>query len=194
MPATSGGGDLRIHPRLAERLHREWRDHPSLRNAISLDRLAELPDHLAELLIRDDTVRSIHIGTGGVPELDDMGALRGVPVRNDRPDLWDNRAGAFRDGRLLVGDIPAATVDLMAHELGHAICVADHMASYHREFARLYRAALPTAPHAWHDREEFFAEAWASVFVQDDDRIVELAGTEDLAEHLWVWFAVRYAL
>lgn len=194
MPRPSGGGEPRIHPRLAERLHREWHGRPSLRNTIALDRLTELPNHLAELLVRDDTVRSIHIGTGGVPDLDDMSALRGVPVRNNLSDLWDNRAGAFRDGRLLVGDLPAATVDLMAHELGHAISVADHMASYHREFAHLFRTALPTAPRAWHDREEFFAEAWASVFVQDDERIVELAGAEDLAEHLWVWFAVKYTL
>ena len=88
----SRGGRCRYHRKAAncafthaspractESLHREWHGRPSLQNAIALDRLAELPDHLTELLVRDDTVRSIHIGTGGVPDLDDMGALRGNP-------------------------------------------------------------------------------------------------------------------
>ena len=44
----------------------------------AIDRLAELPLSVSERLA--DGVDAIYVGPGGVPDLDDMGRLHGVPL------------------------------------------------------------------------------------------------------------------
>ena len=189
----------RVDPRLRQILHDQTPDQPSAANRAAVARLVELPTHLIDLLLAHGTVRTIYIGAGPVPDLDEMGRLRGQPVREERPDvLWDDTVAAFRSGMLLLGDLPdrpSVTCDVPAHEIGHAICVADDLACYRDDFPALYRACQPVLCSPWDDRDEFYAEVWASVFVGNGDWLTSIVGGRmDLAEQLWVWFAMRYQL
>ena len=86
---------------------------------LAVDRLAELPFRIKEKLA--DGLDAIFIGPGGVPELDDMTSLRGVPLPSGRA-TWDACAGAYRGtqdrGRLAAVADPGRDVP---HEVGHAL-------------------------------------------------------------------------
>jgi hypothetical protein len=101
-------------------LHRQWHEDATLPAAVimAVDRLAELPRHLQQKLA--DGLSGIFVGPGGVPELDDMGALRGIALPSGRA-TWDACAGAYGERKLVVGSRLSPTPDVMCHEVGHAL-------------------------------------------------------------------------
>jgi len=48
----------------------------------------------------------IYVGAGGVPDLDDMAALHGVPLPSGKA-TWDACAGAYGDRKIVVGTRPS---------------------------------------------------------------------------------------
>ena len=58
---------------------------------LAIDRLAELPQQIKDKLVAG--LDGIFVGPGGVPQLDDMTALSGVPLPSGRA-TWDACAGA----------------------------------------------------------------------------------------------------
>ena len=103
-------------------------------------RLAELPLMIKEILAAG--VDAIHVGEGGVPELDDMARLRGVPLPSGRA-TWDACAGAYGEKKIIVGSRPSSAPDVMCHEVGHALDDIDReqgrWQSDSAEFRQLYQ-------------------------------------------------------
>lgn len=87
-------------------LWRQWdpASPPSREVVAAVDRLAELPERIKERLA--DGLDAIFIGPGGVPELDDMTSLRGVPLPGGRA-TWDACAGAYGERKIVVGSRPS---------------------------------------------------------------------------------------
>src|SRR5215470_18057061 len=101
-------------------LHRDWAEGtlPSPDVARAIDRLAELPLSVSERLA--DGVDAIYVGPGGVPDLDEMSRLHGVPLPSGRA-TWDACAGAYGEGKVIIGTRPSAAPDVVCHEIGHAL-------------------------------------------------------------------------
>ena len=91
---------------------------PSAPVVRAVNRLAELPLIIKQILAAG--VDAIHVGEGGVPELDDMSRLRGVPLPSGRA-TWDACAGAYGEKKIIVGSRPSSAPDVMCHEVGHAL-------------------------------------------------------------------------
>jgi hypothetical protein len=53
-----------------------------------------------------DGLDAIFIGPGGVPELDDMTSLHGVPLPSGQA-TWDACAGAYGERKIVVGSRPS---------------------------------------------------------------------------------------
>src|SRR5262249_60775533 len=83
----------------------------------SIDRLAEFPRQLQEKLAAG--LDGIYVGAGGVPDLDHMTALHGVPLPSGKA-TWDACAGAYGERKIVVGTRPSPTPDVMGHAVGHA--------------------------------------------------------------------------
>src|SRR5271166_3877929 len=83
-------------------LWRQWdpASPPPREVVAAVDRLAELPERIKERLA--DGLDAIFIGPGGVPELDDMTSLRGVPLPSGQAS-WDACAGAYGERKIVVG-------------------------------------------------------------------------------------------
>lgn len=67
-------------------LHRQWDARmgpPSAETIRAVESLARLPDRLKEKLAAG--LEGIYVGPGGVPDLDDMGYLRGAPCPREGP-------------------------------------------------------------------------------------------------------------
>src|SRR4051794_13950632 len=93
-PDTPDLRDGRRHCGPLERvLYRQWdamEGPPSADSVRAVDSLARLPEQLkTKLAIGLD---GIYVGRGGVPDLDDMGYLRGAPLPSGRA-TWDICAG-----------------------------------------------------------------------------------------------------
>ncbi len=110
----------------------------------AVDRLAELPEQIKEKLAAG--LDAIFVGPGGVPELDEMTALRGVLLPSGQAS-WDACAGAYGDRKVVVGSRPSPTPDVMCHEVGHALDDLDSPAgkwqSDSAEFRILYDQCDP---------------------------------------------------
>ncbi|MFC7103720.1 hypothetical protein ACFQQB_26835 [Nonomuraea rubra] len=152
--APSLGDGLRHCGRLESILHRQWdaRQGPPPADVIrAVESLARLPERLKELLASG--LEGIYVGPGGVPDLDDMGYLRGAPLPSSRA-TWDICAGAYGDRKIVVGDRPSPTPDVMMHEVGHAIDDIDaaygDWVSDSPEFVRLYDSAAPLLASTFH--------------------------------------------
>ena len=123
-------------------LRREWPPSkiPSAPVVRAVNRLAELPLMIKEILAAG--VDAIHVGEGGVPELDDMSRLRGVPLPSGRA-TWDACAGAYGERKIIVGSQPSSAPDVMCHEVGHALDDIDReqgrWQSDSDEFRQLYQ-------------------------------------------------------
>ena len=123
-------------------LRREWPPSkvPSSPVVRAVNRLAELPLMIKEILAAG--VDAIHVGEGGVPELDDMARLRGVPLPSGRA-TWDACAGAYGERKIIVGSRPSSAPDVMCHEVGHALDDIDReqgrWQSDSAEFRQLYQ-------------------------------------------------------
>jgi hypothetical protein len=185
-------------------LHRQWNDGAALpaQVVMAVSRLAELPRHLQQKLA--DGLTGIYVGPGGVPDLDDMGALKGVPLPSGRA-TWDACAGAYGERKLVVGSRLSPTPDVMCHEVGHALDDLDAPAgkwqSDSPEFKALYDQCKPHLVSDFHrqrgglGRKEFFADAFAAIASGQRPALVDMLGG-NTRNALWVmlYFNRRYGI
>jgi len=189
---------------LEEVLIREWEAEaePDPECVTAVNRLAGLPLLIKEKLAAG--LDAIHIGAGGVPDLDDMGALTGVPLPSGRA-TWDACAGAYGDRKIIVGSRPSPTPDVMCHEVGHALDDLDGpeggWQSDSAAFRRLHGRCLPHLTSEFHrngaalGRREFFADAFAAIASGQRPALVEmLSGDTRTALDVMLYFNVRYGM
>jgi len=168
----------------------------------AVDRLAELPEAIKERLA--DGLDAIFIGPGGVPELDDMTALQGVPLPAGRA-TWDACAGAYGERKIVVGSQPSPTPDVMCHEVGHALDDLDSppgkWQSDSAEFRMLYDQCQPHLASDFHrqpgglGRKEFFADAFAAIASRQRPALVDmLSGDTRTALRIMLYFNRRYGI
>jgi hypothetical protein len=185
-------------------LHREWAvgDEPPPQIVQAVDRLAELPQLIKERLVTG--LDAIYVGPGGVPDLDDMRALSGVPLPSGRA-TWDVCAGAYGERKVVVGSRPSPTPDVMCHEIGHALDdidgPVDNWLSDCDEFIDLYDQCLPSMVSDFHrqsgqlGRREFFADAFAAIASSQRPALVEMVGGNTRAAlSVMLYFNVRYGI
>jgi hypothetical protein len=168
----------------------------------SIDRLAELPASVSQRLA--DGLDAIYVGPGGVPELDEMGRLRGVPLPSGRA-TWDACAGAYGERKIIIGTRPSATPDVVCHEVGHALDDLDGSGGMWQsdsdEFRALYGRCLPRLVSEFHRQEgslgrrEFFADAFAAIASSQRPALVDMLGGDTrIALDVMLYFNVRYGI
>ena len=84
--------------------------------------IAAYPDRVLRKLA-DEGV-SIHVGKGGLPDLDQFGNMKGRRPRGwPKGKTWDDVAGGYQHAqkRLVLGDRVHGAQSLAGHELGHAV-------------------------------------------------------------------------
>jgi hypothetical protein len=185
-------------------LWRQWdpASPPPREVVLAVDRLAELPFRIKEKLA--DGLDAIFIGPGGVPELDDMTGLRGVPLPSGRA-TWDACAGAYGERKIVVGSRPSPTPDVMCHEVGHALDDLDsppgRWQSDSAEFRVLYDLCEPNFASDFHrqpgglGRKEFFADAFAAIASRQRPALVDmLSGDTRTALQVMLYFNRRYGI
>ncbi len=185
-------------------LRREWPPSkvPSTPVVRAVNRLAELPLMIKEILAAG--VDAIHVGEGGVPELDDMSRLRGVPLPSGRA-TWDACAGAYGEKKIIVGSRPSSAPDVMCHEVGHALDdidrEQDRWQSDSAEFRHLYQRCEGSLVSDFHrqpgdlGRREFFADAFAAIASRQRPALVDmLGGNIRTALDVMLYFNLRYGL
>lgn len=185
-------------------LHRDWAAGAELPPQIvqAVDRLAELPQLIKERLVTG--LDAIYVGPGGVPDLDDMGVLSGVPLPSGRA-TWDVCAGAYGERKVIVGSRPSPTPDVMCHEIGHALDDIDGAGEAWQsdsvEFDALYEQCLPFMDSDFHrqdgrlGRREFFADAFAAIASSQRPALVEMVGGNTRAAlNVMLYFNVRYGI
>jgi hypothetical protein len=191
-------------------LYRQWaadgRSAPA--DAVrAVDSLAELPEALKEKLA--EGLDGIYVGSGGVPDLDDMQYLRGAPLPSGKA-TWDICAGAYGDRTVVVGDRPSPTPDVMLHEIGHALDDIDGIMSEDGprqwqsdgpEFRELYHQCLPYLQSDFHrqasdlGRHEFFADAFAAIASRQRPALVDMLGGDTrVALNVMLFFNRRYGI
>jgi hypothetical protein len=189
---------------LEQVLHREWPASvvPSAPVVRAVNRLAGLPPVIKEILAAG--LDAIHVGEGGVPELDDMARLRGVPLPSGRA-TWDACAGAYGQRKIIVGSRPSSAPDVMCHEVGHALDDIDRVdgrwQSDSAQFRRLYERCHGELVSDFHrqpgdlGRREFFADAFAAIASQQRPALVDmLGGNTRVALDVMLYFNIRYGL
>jgi hypothetical protein len=190
--------------RLEEVLVREWTANiaPPAECITAVNRLADLPLLIKEKLVAG--LDAIHVGSGGVPDLDYMGGLSGVPLPSGRA-TWDACAGAYGDRKIIVGSRPSPTPDVTCHEVGHALDDLDGpdagWLSDAADFRSLYGRCLPHLASEFHrhggtlGRREFFADAFAAIASGQRPALVEMLGGDTrTALDVMLYFNVRYGM
>jgi hypothetical protein len=168
----------------------------------AVDRLAELPEQIKERLAAG--LDAIFIGPGGVPELDEMTALRGVRLPSGQAS-WDACAGAYGERKIVVGSQPSPTPDVMCHEVGHALDDLDSppgkWQSDSPQFRMLYDQCQPHLASDFHrqpgglGRKEFFADAFAAIASGQRPALVDmLSGDTRTALRVMLFFNRRYGI
>ena len=168
----------------------------------AVDRLAELPRQLQEKLAA--RLDGIYVGAGGVPDLDDMAALHGVPLPSGRA-TWDACAGAYGELKIVVGSRPSPTPDVVCHEVGHALDDIDSppgkWQSDSAEFRMIYDQCQPFIATDFHrqrgglGRKEFFADAFAAIASAQRPALVDmLSGNTRIALRVMLYFNRRYGI
>ena len=196
--------DGRRHCGSLERvLYRQWDASapPPAEIVRAIDRLAELPAKLKDKIAAG--IDGIFVGPGGVPDLDDMHHLRGVPLPAGRA-TWDVCAGAYGGRKIVVGAQPSPTPDVMCHEVGHAlddIETPGQWLSDRAEFRMVYDQCVPHLMSDFHrqpnglGRREFFADAFAAIASRQRPALVEmLAGESRLALNVMLFFNRRFGI
>ncbi len=205
--ATQAGGastTVRYCGPLESVLIREWApdSKPPAASVTAITRLAELPPLVKEKLAAG--LDAIHVGVGGVPDLDHMTRLKGVPLPSGRA-TWDACAGAYGERKIVVGTRPSPTPDVMCHEVGHALDDIDGVGgrwlSDSAEFQDLYGRCVPYMASEFHrhesalGRREFFADAFAAIASSQRPALVEmLGGNTRAALDVMLYFNVRYGM
>jgi hypothetical protein len=185
-------------------LHRQWdlAEPPPAEIVRAIDRLAELPRRLKDLLAT--ALDGIYVGAGGVPDLDDMRHLRGVPLPSGYA-TWDICAGAYGMRKIVVGARPSPTPDVMCHEVGHALDDIDapdgQWQSDSAQFRGLYDQCLPHLVGEFHrqpdglGRREFFADAFAAIASRQRPALVDMLGGDTrTALNVMLYFNRRYGI
>ncbi|WP_119728268.1 hypothetical protein [Thermomonospora amylolytica] len=204
-PGAPSLGDGRVHcGPLEDILHRQWdaAQGPPPDVVRAVESLAALPEPLKEKLAAG--LDGIYVGPGGVPQLDDMGHLAGRPLPSGRA-TWDICAGAYGDRKIVVGDRPSPTPDVMMHEVGHALDDIDaergRWQSDGADFRALYARCLPYLASDFHrqpddlGRREFFADAFAAITASQRPALVDmLGGNIRLALDVMLYFNRRYGI
>ena len=169
----------------------------------AVDSLAELPDPLKEILAGG--LGGIYVGMGGVPDLDDMGFLKGKPLPSGKA-TWDVCAGAYGDRKIVVGDRPSPTPDVMMHEVGHALDDIDggkvgDWQSDSPDFRALYEQCRPNLASEFHlqgddlGRREFFADAFAAIASRQRPALIDMLGGDiRTALDVMLFFNRRYGV
>jgi hypothetical protein len=183
---------------------REWEEDavPPPEAVRAIDRLAELPSKIKRILAAG--LDAIFVGPGGVPDLDDMSRLHGVPLPSGRA-TWDACAGAYGERKIIVGSRRSAAPDVMCHEVGHALDDLDGSGGMWQsdsdDFRRLYGRCLPRLVSYFHRQEgaigrrEFFADAFAAIASRQRPALVDmLAGDTRIALDVMLYFNVRYGI
>lgn len=189
---------------LEEIIHREWEPGvlPPVQVVRAIDRLAELPQTVSRRLA--DNLDAIHVGPGGVPDLDSMSRLRGIPLPSGRA-TWDACAGAYGERKIIVGTRPSAAPDVVCHEVGHALDDIDgsggHWQSDTDEFRALYNRCLPHLLSDFHRQEgqlgrrEFFADSFAAIASGQRPALVDMLGGDTrIALDVMLYFNMRYGI
>jgi hypothetical protein len=205
-PGRPSLGDGRLHcGPLEDILHRQWdaaQGPPTPEVVRAVESLAALPEPLKEKLAAG--LDGIYVGQGGVPQLDDMGHLAGRPLPSGRA-TWDICAGAYGDHKIVVGDRPSPTPDVMMHEVGHALDDIDGEGGYWQsdsaDFRALYARCLPHLASDFHrqpaelGRREFFADAFAAISARQRPALVDMLGGDiRLALDVMLFFNRRYGI
>jgi hypothetical protein len=185
-------------------LWRQWdaAEPPPAEVVAAVDRLADLPEQIKERLAAG--LDGIFVGPGGVPELDEMTGLRGVPLPSGQAS-WDACAGAYGEGKIVVGSQPSPTPDVMCHEVGHALDDLDsppgRWQSDSAEFRMLYDQCQPHLASDFHrqpgglGRKEFFADAFAAIASSQRPALVDmLSGDTRTALRVMLFFNRRYGI
>jgi hypothetical protein len=139
-----------------------------------------------------------------VPDLDDMGHLKGRELPSGKA-TWDICAGAYGDRKIVVGDRPSPTPDVMMHEVGHSLddldAEADGWQSDSPEFRALYAQCLPHLASDFHlqpdalGRREFFADAFAAIAARQRPALVDMLGGDTrTALNVMLFFNRRYGM
>jgi hypothetical protein len=198
-------GDGRRNTGTLERiLWRQWDSSvpPPPDVVTAIDRLAEFPERIKDKLVAG--LDGIYVGPGGVPELDDMTALRGVPLPSGRA-TWDACAGAYGERKIVIGSRPSPTPDVTCHEIGHALDDLDSppgkWQSDSAEFRMLYDLCQPHLVSDFHrqpgglGRKEFFADAFAAIASSQRPALVDMLGGQTTAAlRVMLYFNRRYGL
>lgn len=185
-------------------LWRQWDEAatPPPEVVAAVERLAEFPRQLKEKLAAG--LDAIYLGSGGVPELDDMTSLRGVLLPSGRA-TWDACAGAYGERKIIVGSRPSPTPDVMCHEVGHALDDLDSppgkWQSDSAEFRLIYDQCQPYIASDFHrqrgglGRKEFFADAFAAIASGQRPALVDmLGGNTRIALRVMLYFNRRYGI
>jgi hypothetical protein len=168
----------------------------------AIDQLAGLPGRLKDMLAA--RLDGIYVGPGGVPDLDDMRHLRGVPLPSGDA-TWDICAGAYGMRKIVIGARPSPTPDVMCHEVGHALDDIDapdgQWQSDSAQFSGLYDRCLPHLVSDFHlqgdglGRREFFADAFAAIASRQRPALVDmLGGNTREALNVMLYFNRRYEI
>jgi len=202
--ANRTAAGLRHCGRLEEILVRDWAPDsvPSPTVARAVDRLAELPQLIKDRLVAE--LDAIYVGEGGVPDLDDMSRLAGVPLPSGRA-TWDACAGAYGERKIIVGSRPSPSPDVTCHEIGHALDDIDgdgeQWQSDSPDFLALYEHCAPHMASDFHrqqgilGRREFFADAFAAIASRQRPALVDmLGGNTRAALNVMLYFNVRYGI
>ena len=189
---------------LEQVLHRDWAEGtlPPPEVARAIDRLAELPLSVSERLA--DGVDAIYVGPGGVPDLDEMSRLHGVPLPSGLA-TWDACAGAYGERKIIIGTRPSATPDVVCHEIGHALDDLDGAEgtwqSDSDEFRALYERCRSRLMSDFHrqdgplGRREFFADSFAAIASSQRPALVDMLGGDTrTALDVMLYFNVRYGI
>jgi len=186
-------------------LWRQWdaaKTAPPPQAIAAIDRLAEFPRQLQEKLAAG--LDGIYVGSGGVPDLDDMAALHGVPLPSGKA-TWDACAGAYGDRKIVVGTRPSPTPDVICHEVGHALDDLDSppgkWQSDSAEFRNIYEQCQPFIASDFHrqrgglGRKEFFADSFAAIASAQRPALVDmLSGNTRIALRVMLYFNRRYGI
>ena len=202
--ANRTAAGLRHCGRLEEILVRDWAPEtvPSPAVALAVDRLAELPQLIKDRLVAG--LDAIYVGEGGVPDLDDMSRLAGVPLPSGRA-TWDACAGAYGERKIIVGSRPSPSPDVTCHEIGHALDDIDgdgeQWQSDSADFLALYEHCAPHMVSDFHrqqgilGRREFFADAFAAIASRQRPALVDMLGGDTRAAlNVMLYFNVRYGI
>ena len=168
----------------------------------AIDRLAELPQLIKAKLAAG--LDAIYVGIGGVPDLDDMARLKGVPLPSGRA-TWDACAGAYGERKIIVGSGRRRSRTSCATRSGTPLTTStDRMSNGNPTPKRsipLYDQCLPHMVSAFHGqpgllgRREFFADAFAAIASRQRPALVEMLGGDTRsALNVMLYFNVRYGI